>query len=303
MKRIFCTLLLMLMIGSLYAQQEAQFTQYMDNMLYYNPAYAGSRDLISVSGIHRQQWVGMEGAPMTQSLSLHSPLKYESLGLGFSMLNDRVGPINQTWLNLDFSYTLRFKQHDGRLSFGLKGGINLLNARYSQLYTPDVNDPKLAQNYSNNVLPNIGAGIYYHSKHWFIGAAIPRIVQSIEDPTSLTYVDKRHYYITFGGYFNINRMLKIRPSGMLKLTENAPIAIDATLAFIFYDKIWIGGNYRVMESGGGFLQYQFSPQFKIGYGFDVSTSRLFRHNYGTHEILLSYDFLYKKRAITSPRYF
>lgn len=290
-------------INTVNAQQEAQFTQYMDNMLYYNPAYAGSRDALNINVLHRQQWVGIKGAPITQTLSIHSPLKYESFGLGFSMMHDRVGPMNQTWLNADASYSLRFKKHKGRLSFGINGGINIVNADLTSLYTPDPNDPQLARNYRNEILPNIGAGIYYHSKQWFAGFAIPRIAQTNSGLSDIKYQDQRHYYLTVGGYFNVNRMLKIRPSTMIKITENAPLAIDLTTSFIFYDKVWLGANYRVLESAGAHLQYQFTPQFKFGYSFDISTSAIVRENYATHEIMLSYDFLFRKKSITSPRYF
>lgn len=301
-KFILVFLGLLLMSKSI-GQQEAQFTQYLDNMQYYNPAYVGSRGMMNVSAIHRQQWVGIEGAPMTQVLNINTPLKYESIGLGLNVLNDRIGSLRQTWINVDFSYSLRFKKHDGRLSFGLKGGINLVNNNLSSLYAVDAGDFLTTQNISNKILPNLGAGVYYHSKHFFAGLSVPRIVESLADPMGLNYIDQRHYYLTVGGYFIANRMLKIRPSAMLKVTENAPFALDGSLAFIFYDKFWLGGNYRVLESAGGFFQYQFNNQFKIGYAFDISTSKLFRHNYGTHEILLSFDFLMRKKSIYSPRYF
>jgi len=151
--------------------------------------------------------------------------------------------------------------------------------------------------------PNIGAGIYYSSKQWFVGLSVPKIVQNVQDIQEINYIDQRHYYFTVGGYINASRMLKLRPSAMLKVTENAPFALDGSLAFIFYDKLWLGGNYRLEESAGVFVQYQVSNQFKIGYAFEMATSKLRTHNAGTHEILLSYDFLFKKKSLSSPRYF
>ncbi|MEX1192063.1 MAG: type IX secretion system membrane protein PorP/SprF [Brumimicrobium sp.] len=301
--KIIIILIFVTVGGNISAQQEAQFTQYIDNMLYYNPAYAGSRGAMNINALHRQQWVGIEGAPMTQTLSIHTPLKYESLGLGISVLNDRVGPLNQSWINVDFSYSLRFKNHDGRLAFGLKGGVNLVNGDLSQLYTTDANDPSLMQSYQNKILPNIGAGVYYHSTKWFAGIGVPRIVDNNITAAQISYDDRRHYYAMVGGYFNVNRMLKIRPSLMYKLTTGAPFAIDGNVAFIFYDRFWLGANYRLQESAGGFFQYQLNNQFKLGYAFDISTSSLFRHNFGTHEIMISYDFNFSKEATTTPRYF
>ncbi|MCO5258526.1 MAG: type IX secretion system membrane protein PorP/SprF [Crocinitomicaceae bacterium] len=289
-----------------YSQQEAQFSQYMDNMLYYNPAYAGSRNMMNISALHRQQWAGFKGAPMSTTFSLHTPLRYENIGLGFSLLNDNVGPTNSTWFNLDFSYSLKFKKHNGRLSFGVKGGINLLNGDLMKLTKQDQNDQFVNVQFRNDIQPNVGAGIYYQSTQWFAGFAIPRIIDNLKkagDFTNIEYIAQRHYYFTVGGYIKTGRMLKIRPSAMLKITEQAPIALDMSLAFIFYDKVWLGANYRLMESAGFMVQYQISNQFKIGYAFDYSTTKLRNYNYGTHELLLSYDLLFKNKSIATPRYF
>ena len=294
------------------AQQDVQFTQYNDNMLHYNPAYAGNRDVLTVTALHRQQWVGMKGAPMSTTLALHTPLKYEAIGVGVSLLNDRVGPLTQSWIAGDISYTLRFgstsnsrrSADDPRLSFGVKGVMNMLNADLDRLQTTDQNDVDL-QNYNNKMGANVGAGVYFRSKHLFAGVSVPRILEP--NKTSLTTASQtrqRHYYATLGGIIEVNRQLKLRPTTMVKITENAPLAIDGSLAFIFYDKLWLAGNYRLLESAGVYVQYQISPQFKIGYGFDISTNSLVRFNAGTHEILLSYDLRrMTKGAIVSPRFF
>jgi type IX secretion system PorP/SprF family membrane protein len=288
---------------SIKAQQEAQFTQYLDNMQYFNPAYVGSSDMLSLNALHRQQWVGIEGAPMTQTINLHTPLKYESLGLGLSLANDRIGPLNQTWINADISYSLKFDNHDGKLAFGIKGGMNLVNNRLSELYAPDQGDLLVAQNINNEILPNIGAGVYYHSEQWFAGFSVPRIIESSPNPGELQFIDQRHFYGTLGGYFNMNRMIKIRPSTLVKFTQNAPLGIDLSLAVILYDRFWLGSNYRVLDSGGGYFQFQVNDQFKFGYSFDIATTSLFRHNFGTHELLVSYNLIKKGKSVASPRLF
>jgi type IX secretion system PorP/SprF family membrane protein len=303
---VIVSALLSLLMSSVYGQQEAQFTQYMDNMLYYNPAYAGSRDMMNITAMHRQQWAGFKGAPMSTTFGLHTPLKYESIGVGLSLLNDKVGPTNSTWINADLSYSLRFKKHKGRLSFGVKGGLNLLNGDLVSLVKQDQTDQSLNVRFQNELQPNIGAGVYYHSDQWFLGVAIPRIIDNLKnagDFSNVEYISQRHYYLTVGGYIKTGRMLKLRPSAMLKLTDNAPLALDVSLAFIFYDKFWLGANYRLQESGGLMLQYQISNQFKIGYAYEMSLTKLRTHNAGTHEILLSYDLLFKSKSLTSPRYF
>ncbi|MFT6923369.1 MAG: type IX secretion system PorP/SprF family membrane protein [Crocinitomicaceae bacterium] len=300
--KIITALTFSLLVSGANAQQNAQFTQYLDNMLYYNPGYAGSRGQMNITGTFRQQWVGFKGAPSTQSLSLHTPLKYESTSVGLTVLNDLVGPINQTWINGSAAYAFRFKRNEAKLSFGVNGGINLINGDLTQLNVVDQDDP-LAENYVNEIKPNIGAGIYFHSKKWFAGVSSPQLIENTSSLTNLGLNTQRHYYLSFGGYFQVNRMLKIRPSTLVKVTDNAPLAADMSLAFMFYDQLWVGANYRLTESAGVFVQVQVNNQFKLGYAFDLSTSELIRQNFGTHELLLSYDFKFKKKSISSPRYF
>lgn len=293
-------------IGTTIAQQEAQFTQYLDNMIYYNPAYAGSNDMLSISALHRQQWAGFKGAPMSTTLGINTPLRYDNIGIGMSLLNDKVGPTNNTWINADVSYSLKFKRHKGRLSFGLKGGVNLLNGDINQLYKQDDSDEILDVRYQNEAKFNVGAGVYYHSEQFFVGVAVPRIIDNVKEANELInpkFISQRHYYLTIGGYIDANRMLKIRPSAMLKVTENSPMAIDANLAFIFYNQFWVGANYRVLESAGIYVQYQISNQFKVGYAFEFSTTQLRAHNAGTHELMISYDLLLNNKPFASPRYF
>lgn len=289
-------------VGVVNAQQEPQFSQYLDNQLYLNPAYAGSRGTFNVGGLYRQQWAGYRGAPMSQSLFIHSPLKYESVGIGGSIINDRVGPLNQTWINVDFSYSLKFN-NGGKLAFGLKGGMNLVNGSFSELTTTNEGDPTMMVNYSNRVMPNFGFGMMYHSEKWFAGVSIPKIVQHGAELDLNTMLEQRHYYIIAGGYFDLSSNVKLRPSTLIKLTDNAPFSWDMSMAFIVNDKWWFGANYRLMESAGGFVQMQISEKFKVGYAFDISTTALVRHNYGTHELMLGYDLMLNKNKTLTPRYF
>lgn len=304
----FFTICLGFMSTALYAQQEAQFTQYNDNQLYYNPAYAGSREALNITLLHRSQWVGMTGAPRSQTLTIHTPLKH-NIGLGLSVLNDKVGPLNQTWANLDLSYSLNLNRaKTTKLSFGMKGGINLLNADLASLQANDPSVDPSQISYKNRALGNVGAGVFFHTKQFFLGLSVPKIMEPTFDPTAaVPFYDRiRHYYASIGGYFNVNRMLKIRPTAMLKIAPDSPFALDGSLAFIFYDKFWLAGTYRLMESAGVYAQYQITPQFKAGYGFDLSVNPLIRHNFGTHEIMLSFDLVTgngRGKKLVSPRFF
>lgn len=286
------------------AQQDIQFTQYMDNTIAVNPAYAGSSGMLSSTLIHREQWVGMDGRPRSTTLNVHSPLNYENVGLGLSIVHDEIGPIQQTMFFVDASYTLRFKNSKGKLAFGIKGGINLLSSRTSQLQTTDEQDPNLLSNIRNQVNPNFGAGIYYHTPKFFVGVSTPRIIEQSYGTTSFAK-EKRHYFFIAGGVFNLtkNEVWKLRPTTQLKMTVGAPLSIDASVAAIYRKKLWLGLMYRWADSFGGFVQFQITPQFKAGLAYDQTITELAGYNKGTYEALLSYDFIFKKDGIRSPRYF
>lgn len=288
--------------GASFAQQEAHFTQYMDNTLFINPGYAGSRNALNMTAIHREQWVGIKGAPRSTTFSIHSPLSYDNIGLGLTAVNDMVGPMNQTMVYADISYSLKFKNSESRLAFGLKGGINIINSRTDKLTTTQAQDPNLINNVRNKINPNFGFGIYYHSPKFFVGVSTPKILQPALTATKGA-IEQRHYYLIGGGVFNIHRNWKLRPTAHLKLTEGSPLSIDVSLAGIFKEKFWLGAMYRWADSFGAFIQYQFTPQFKAGFAYDQTVTKLSRYNVGTYEVLLSYDFVFKKKGIISPRFF
>ena len=284
------------------AQQEAHFTQYMDNTLFVNSAYAGSNGALNATAIHREQWVGIDGRPRSTTFSLHTPLKYESIGLGATVVNDIVGPIQQTQLYADFSYTLKFKGSPGKLSFGVKGGVNMLNSRTDQLTTTDPNDPEFIYNVQNQINPNFGAGVYYRAPAWFVGLSTPRILES-GIGSSLTAKERRHYYLIGGVVFDIARQWKLRPTTSIKVTDGAPLSIDLSAAAIYNEKLWLGLTHRFGDSFGAFVQYQITPQFKAGIAYDQTVTQLASYNVGSYEVLLSYDFYWKDKGVKSPRYF
>ena len=300
---ILSTALLMGAVSKSFAQQDPHFTQYFDNTLFVNPAYAGSNEALNFTGIHREQWVGFDGRPSSTSISLHSPLSYESVGLGLTMVNDRLGPLNQTMFYGDFSYTLKFSNPKNKLSFGVKAGVNLINVGTAPLITTEANDPKLLTNVQNKVNPNFGVGIYYHTPQFFIGASTPKFLEASYDGFNDKNIERRHYFGIIGGVVKLNEYWKLRPTAQLKLTENAPMSIDISAAGIFMDKFWIGANYRYDAAFGAFIQYQITNQLKAGFASDFGTQELRKFNDGTFELMLSYDFIFEKTGVRSPRYF
>lgn len=301
--QIFTILAFGCIISVTYAQQDPHFTQYFDNTLFVNPAYAGSNDVLNFTAIHREQWVGFDGRPRSTSLSLHSPLTYESVGVGLTFVNDQAGPLKQNMIYGDFSYSLKFKNPKNKLSFGVKAGMNIVSSGTTNLATTELNDPKLLANISNHINPNVGAGIYYHTPKFFIGASSPKILESSYDGISSTNIERRHIFGILGGVLKLNQTWKLRPTAQIKFTNNAPISIDVSAAAIYQDKFWIGAMYRLDAAFGAFIQYQITDQLKAGFATDFGTQTIRNYNSGTFELMIAYDFLFKKEGVRSPRYF
>ena len=295
------------MIGAIampaFGQQEPHFTQYSDNMLFVNPAYAGSGGVFNLTDIHREQWVGFDGRPVSTTLSAHTPLTRESIGVGLTMVSDKTGPIKQTMFYGDYSYTIKVNRSGGKLSFGIKTGMNVISVATSGLQTTDASDPNLIQNARNNINPNFGFGMYYHSPRFFIGGSSPKMIERSYDGISASNIERRHFYGIAGGVIPLNRDWKLRPTTLVKFTSNSPVSIDASVAGIYKEKLWLGAMYRLNAAFGVFTQFQITPQFKLGIATDFGTQAIRNYNYGTYEVLVSYDFKFKKEGLRSPRFF
>lgn len=287
--------------SEIYAQQEAHFAQFVDNQLFVNPAYAGSTGGLNATLLHREQWVGFEGSPRTSTLAINTPLSYESVGVGLSFVNDRIGPLNQSMVYGDFSYSLRFN-NKSRLSFGLKAGLNMISLNTAELNTTSGNDAALNTDTRNQINPNIGFGVYYRCKNWFVGASSPKLLQRSYDGLSLN-LEKRHYFANAGVVTTLNDSWKLRPVVQVKFTEGAPMSLDGSLAGIYRETLFIGANYRLGAATGVYCQYQATPSLRIGAATEFGLTELRKYNYGTFELMLSYDFSRKISGIKSPRYF
>lgn len=289
------------------AQQETMYTQYMSNVLSINPAYAGSTDLLSITAVSRNQWIGIEGTPETQTFSVHSPITKYRMGLGATFLKDKIGPITQTGFNFDYSYTVDFDRNRF-LAFGLKGGVNFYYAGLTDLQLINPDDPTFAQNDLRRFLPNVGVGMYYYTDRFYAGLSAPKLIENVINKNSATITqnvsrEEMHFYFMMGYVFHVNRILKFKPHFMTKFVQDAPVSIDLSAQFLIYDRLWLGGMYRFGDSVGALMQIQVSNQIKVGYSYDVSINELRTYNRGTHEIMVSYDFNFGKGRVTSPRYF
>jgi len=285
-----------------YAQQDAQFTQYMYNTINVNPAYAGSRGALSMFALHRTQWVGLDGAPVTNTVSFNTPLNNSNLGLGVSLVNDKIGPTTENVISADLSYTIQTSEI-WKLSFGVKASANLFDLDATKLNPVNATDPSL-QNYSK-FSPNIGAGIYLHSDKAYLGFSIPNFIETnrYNDNEVAIFKEKISYYLIAGYVFDINSIAKFKPALLTKMVEGAPLQVDVSANFLFYDKFMIGAAYRWSAAFSGMVGFQVSDGLYIGYGYDQETTNLQNYNSGSHEIFLRYELFNNMKKITTPRFF
>jgi type IX secretion system PorP/SprF family membrane protein len=291
-----------------HAQQDPMYTMYMWNTLSVNPGYAGSADLFTVTGLAREQWVGLDGAPSTQTLTMHTPLNNNALGVGLSAVHDEVGPVNNTLLFGDFAYRIRVTQN-ARLAFGLKAGVDLFQADLTSVPGTDINDPLFQQNVRNSAKPNFGFGLYYWSRKGYVGISAPKLMQhsllGVDDGNGNVnaIVQKRHYFLIGGYVITLSPAVKVRPSFLVKAVEGAPLSIDLTANFLLMERLWLGAAYRHEDSMAGIIAYNITEQLRAGYAYDLTLSPLRRQQGGSHELMLQYDLSFTREKTLSPRYF
>ena len=290
----------MLSLNDVFAQQDPQYTQYMYNQNVLNPAYAGSRGVMSIGLLGRTQWVGVDGAPETLTLSIHSPIG-RNIGLGFSVIHDEIGPAKEDNLYADFSYTINTSE-EGNLAFGLKAGFTFLNVR--EILGQDPTDALLNEPI-NKATPNFGAGIFYYKQKFYVGLSIPNFLETRHldkgNGRVSTASEKMHYFLTTGYVFDISDDLKLKPSAMVKAAIGAPVSVDLSVNALLDDKFELGLSYRFDDSVSAILGLNVSDDMRIGYAYDYTISRFGQFNSGSHEIMLLFDFNRKK--IKSPRFF
>lgn len=303
MKRLFSIITLLLCLQSK-AQQDPMFTHYAYNTLWLNPAYAGTRDLLTLTGIHRAQWLNFDGTPKTTSFSMHAPIVLGKSGAGFNVISDQLGVTKSTWISADYAYHVRLNK-TSKLSFGLKGLVNIYRNSVSTLSLITQSDAAFA-NDIRSVLPNAGFGMYYFSKNYYVGISCPKMLQNkLNTSASLLSREQRHYYVIAGYAYEFSRDITFKPTAFLKVTPGAPIEGDITGTFVFDDNFNIGLMYRSADAVGALIGFNATDQLYIGYSFDWSfPNTTFRYNKGSHEICLRYDFFVKPETkIKSTRHF
>jgi type IX secretion system PorP/SprF family membrane protein len=332
-KLLLSTLLLLLFALSSIAQQDPMFTKYMFNSLAFNPAYAGAKDHMSITLLHRDQWLGIEGAPRTQSFTIHSPSESDKVGLGLSVINDEIG-VNKT-LTAMASYAYRLQLGQGKLCLGLQGGVLNWRADFSKLELLNDSDqafmnasPSMTP---NMWIPNVGVGLHYYIPNkFYIGFSVPHILQMALNSTqnSMMAQQFRHYYLFAGGAVPLSSSLVFKPSLLIKNVGlfgefrpeddpygliGAPTEFDVDLSLLMYDALWIGASFRSafegfngtssFDSGDIWVSYYLRSGFRVGVSYDYTLSDLGAFTQGSYEVMLGYEMNYKTKQISTPRYF
>ena len=294
---------LIMLSGVVYSQQDAQYTQYMYNTMSVNPAYVGSRGHTTITALGRTQWVGLDGAPNTQTLSYDTPLGYSGVGLGVNLTNDRIGPSSEIYLDANISYTVRTSD-EGNLAFGLKLGGRHLGIDWSKGIHQN-QDVNLSENVSK-FLPTIGAGVYFHKPKWYVGLAVPNILSTSHYDDNINggseAEERMHFFFITGYVFDLNEDIKFKPAALAKVVNGAPLSIDVSANFLFNEKFTAGLAWRWDDSLSALLGFQANRNLYVGFAYDLTTSNYSNYNSGTYELMLRYE-VFKEQVMKSPRFF
>jgi type IX secretion system PorP/SprF family membrane protein len=310
MKKIFfTTILALLAFFNAQAQQDPHYTQYMYNMNVINPAYAGSKKNLSFGLLFRKQWVDIEDAPSTFTATGHAPVG-KNVGLGLSVIADKIGPVDEKNIYADFSYTLNLGE-EAKFAFGLKAGATFIDIGLLDKVSPtlqDQFDPAFLENV-NRVSPNVGVGLFYYTNKYYIALSVPNLLKSkhfnkIERADGIKYgTETSHYFLTGGYVFNLSPNTKFKPFAMLKSAFNAPTSVDVSTNFLFFEKFELGATYRLNDSFGAMVNYKITDGIRAGYAYDRVVSKLKVSSPSSHEFILLFDLNFPKKVSSSPRYF
>lgn len=303
-----CSLLLLIGFSGI-AQQQVMFTQYMFNATAINPATVGSHETLSFTALAREQWVGIEGAPSTQTMAIHAPLSQDRIAMGLLVMRDKIGVSSQNAMFLAGAYRIQFPT--ATLSMGLQLGFSSYQSDRASL-NPNNSTPDGSVNTdaSNSFLPNVGAGFYYYTDRFYAGISSPLLLNNFVeenfgdiDPNNTRPDLERHYFGTVGYVFDLAPNLKLRPSILMKVVEGAPIEFDFNANFLIDEVFWVGVSYRSFDSISALLEVQISDPLRFGYAYDFTVSDLGQFNTGSHELMVNYRFSFNKNRVITPRYF
>ncbi|HEY0029663.1 MAG TPA: type IX secretion system membrane protein PorP/SprF [Bacteroidia bacterium] len=300
MKKILIFTCCVVSAMSSFAQQDPQYSQYMFNQMAINPAYAGSKEAISASAFIRSQWTGIEGAPKTETFSIHGPLKKKKVGLGFSVIADQIGPKKSVGALASYAYRIPVK--NGKLSFGLRFGMFNYTYNWDDIVYKDKGDVYNTHDQTSKVVPTADFGVYYYTNTLYMGLSAThlysgKLTQQSDDATL-----SPHLFFTLGKAWSLNENLIFNPSCMVKTAKGSPTTVDINFSFLLKQRIWLGLSTRSTYGFVAYAQFNITEKFKLGYSFDYGVNKIGKIGGGSHEIMLGYDFNISRSKISSPRY-
>ncbi len=317
MKKLIFTFLMTSLISLVYGQQDPQYSQFMFNKLALNPAYAGSGETGCISCLYREQWIGIDGAPRTITANFEAPLLARRVGIGLNLIYDQIGISKTTTASM--AYVYRLKLGDGYLGIGLQGSLINTRVNWDMTTVVEIGDTEVPTGNPNKVSPNFGAGLYYHSEHYYVGLSIPHFLNNNIDfgdadiPSSTEVISRldQHYYLMAGVMAKLGTKIKMKPALLIKYEKKSPFDMDLNLSFLFVDRLWAGATYRLGGSSKkGFgesidvvIQVHITNQIKLGLAYDFTLSEIKDYTDGTLEVMLHYCMNSKKTKLVNPRFF
>lgn len=293
-------------VGALqsFAQQDPQYSQYMFNQMAINPAYAGSKEALSSTAFIRSQWTGIEGAPKTETFSIHGPLKKKKVGIGFSVIADQIGPKKSVGALGSYAYRIPIK--NGKLSFGLRLGVFNYTYNWDDITYKDQGDVYNTHSQTSKIVPTADAGLYYYTNTLYLGVSATHLYSGRLTSVSTLNGDNGklapHLFFTFGKAWSLSDNLIFNPSIMIKGAKGSPSTGDLNLSFLLKQRIWVGLSIRSTYGFVAYTQINITDKFKLGYSYDYGVNKIGKVGGGSHEIMLGYDFNISRSKITSPRY-
>ncbi|WP_343764571.1 type IX secretion system membrane protein PorP/SprF [Gangjinia marincola] len=309
MKKNISILVIFLIAGlstKMSAQQDPQYTQYMYNQISFNPAYTGSKEALSGLLLYRSQWLGLDGAPDTFTFSVHSPVDMrKKIGLGLNIIRDEIGPVDETTIDATFSYAINTGAMS-KLAFGLKAGGHLLNVNFQELNEQNPGQDVLLQdNIDNNFSPNVGLGLFHYGERHYVGLSVPNLLETehFDDVNNAVAEERMTYYLTGGYVFDLGINTKFKPTVLAKAIDGAPLQLDGSANFMFYDKFTLGAAYRWDAAVSALVGFRFADQWTVGFAYDYDTTDFEATNDGSIEIFLQFDLFRAYDMLVSPRFF
>jgi type IX secretion system PorP/SprF family membrane protein len=266
------------------AQEDPLYAQYLNNPFVLNPAYAGLNNLFNGAATYRKQWGGFEGSPSTASVTAHSSLVDNRMGLGIMFVQDKTGSTKNTEGYAVYAYRLHINQT--HLSFGLQGGFINFRDENALLNPFDPNDPAFNGNQNFSKF-SFGAGVILNSERFFVGLSVPRMLKptaTVDDVTTELY--SQHVYLMGAYVFYLTERFRFKPSVLLKGVQGAPLSTDLNLSFNLDETYTLAAFTRNLNTYGVLTQIKFGGAYRFAYAFEVPTNKSVGTRYNTHEITL-----------------